>query len=193
MDDGLKQQGVCIQFHADLNFDLAQVFEMIGEMLTERNAAYFREYDVDASFLEPDVVAYENPRMAGPGQVIGDAETIAKRLRATCFDWAAAVAGYARAQGRRARVVVVPLISKDYGRIGAEHHALVESDSGVVDVCTLLRGYGKSPMPILPVGTVGACCAACAYDGTLFHHDSCAACDEGSCNIHHHHHHGGGY
>lgn len=179
----VKRQALRIEFHADKHEDLLPVLEMWGNALAERNRMYFTQYPLgeqDMAVFEQDRIGYENPRMDTFGQIIGDFETILSRRRATCFDWAAAVAGYAQAMGHNVAVKVVGLIGP-YGRIGDNFHALVTGPSGDVDVCTLLRGYGENLAPVLPEGTVGACCLQCAYDGTLAHYDSCASCSTGNC------------
>jgi len=178
-----KRHAIRIEFHADKNEDLLPCLELFGEALAERNCEFFKQYPPSPEalkFFEQDQTSYENPRMDSFGQIIGDVETIVARRKATCFDWAAAVAGYARSIGQDCRVKVVGLIGP-YGRIGDMFHALVDGPSGVVDVCTLLRGYGDMLQPVLPEGTVGACCLHCAFDGTLMHYHSCAACAHGNC------------
>lgn len=177
-------KGVRIDFgHLDAETQ-AEVFTAIANGIADANAAFFRANEPSGDVTAPGVFAYESPRGVGGYQAIGDAASVLKRGRATCWDWAAFVAGWARAQGQDVQVVVLPVLNA-YGRAD-EFHALVDGPSGLVDVCTLLRGYTPRQARAAEVEfmAVGACCMSCAYDGTLAQVRSCVGCESGSCGLH---------
>jgi hypothetical protein len=188
-NDTPNQHAITIEFRMIPQFDDLASLEAIAEALVLKNQVFFENYtvyeDID-KLIANEQIRYEQPRLTSDAQVVGDAARVLDRLHATCLDFAALVAGLSRARGRNARVVVVPLMTP-YGEMPNSYHALVESDSGLVDVCVLLKGYPKKNERLLPQATVGTCCIECAYDGTLADKPSCSGCDTGTCGLSHTH------
>lgn len=182
----MEKQEMNIVYKTIPGFDDLATYESIAEGITQRNHVFFTNFDLAQSLddlIAQKAIRYEEPRMSGSRQTVGDAAIVLDRGRATCLDWAALCAGYARAQGRKARVVVVPLVNGYGDEVAGSYHALMESDSGIVDVCSLLPGYDIRNEQLLPEASVGTCCMACAYDGTLAVKASCSGCDHGSCGL----------
>jgi hypothetical protein len=178
----MDKQEMNIVYKTIPGFDDLATYEAIAEGLTQRNHVFFTNFELDVGLddlLGRKAIRYEEPRMNGARQTVGDAAIVLDRGFATCLDWAALCAGYARAQGRSARVVVVPLVNGYGDEVAGSYHALVESDSGIVDVCAILPGYDKRNENLLPNSTVQTCCVACSYDGTLATKRSCS---DGTCN-----------
>lgn len=160
--------------------ELRVYWEGACEGLCEANAHWFADHPQE---IDGPMPRYEDPRgkvcngARVADQALGSAPVIHKRLKATCFDWCAYVAGLRRAQGDKdARVILIPVVG-EYGRaIPFRYHALVETGDGeIIDATQDLPGYQGSDEWW---ADHGHCCKDCALGSHEPEDQPCEECDQ---------------
>lgn len=199
------QSKILIEFGPATSAELMYQWGIAIEGLVEYNAHWFAD---NQSKIEGPLPRYENPRdlsVVEPDgrtkvladQVLGSAPVIIARGRATCFDWAAFVAGLLRFRAQQgyangdagAEVRLIPVIGEYGDEIPFRYHAVVlRSDGTAEDVTRDLPGY--QAMAENWWEDHGHCCLDCAL-GVHAEEQPCeecevaqaAGCPTGTCGL----------